>query len=87
MYPFLTAEDRNYLHIIESKRGIEQKYNWYQMSVGTDFFIPDTDRSPASIRNDSRPKLPDSLLRKGWKIKTRKAVYRGQTGLHIVRVE
>ena len=86
MYAFLTDADLPYIQVIPNKRGIEQKYNWDGMNVGTQFFIPDSHRSPAAIRNGSRPTLPDRLVRQGQRIKTTKVIYRGEEGLLIERI-
>ena len=86
MYSFLTDVDLPFLQVISTKRGVEQKYNWDAMNVGTKFFIPNSDRSESAIRNGSRPSLPDRLVRQGRRIKTSKAIYRGEEGLVVERI-
>ena len=55
-------------------------------NVGDWVFIPDEDRSEASLEHDSRPAAPSRLLHQGRKYSTRKRIMDGGTGLVLLRV-
>ena len=55
-------------------------------NVGDWLFIPDEDRSEASLKHDSRPAPPARLLQQGRKYRTLKKLMEGVKGLVILRI-
>ena len=55
-------------------------------NVGDWLFVPDSDRSEASLKHDSRPAPPARLLQQGRKYRTLKKLMDGVKGLVLLRI-